>query len=343
MSGSSTSKVVAFVTVGVLTAGVFTASGRDGMLSPSNLIPLGLDAYMPIPENNPLTPEKVTLGRKLFHERRLSRDRSIACATCHDPRRAFTDARPVSVGVFGRTGTRRVPALINRGYGAAFFWDGRASSLEEQVLQPIQNPKELDMSLEEVVARLEDKQEYRRDFRMAFGSDPNGTDLARALASYVRTILSGDSPFDRYINGGHDALSAEARLGLEIFRGKGNCVSCHVGPNLTDEHFHNTGVAWRGGKLLDPGRFAVSGEEKDHGAFKTPSLREIARMRPYMHDGSLASLEEVIEFYNRGGRVNPWLDSEIHPLHLTTEEVKALIAFLQSLSGTVREGAPAPR
>ncbi len=247
------------------------------------------------------------------------------------------------MGVFGRTGTRRVPALINRGYGAAFFWDGRASTLEEQVLQPIQNPKELDMSLKEVVARLEDKQEYRREFRAAFDADVNGTDLARALASYVRTILSGDSPFDRYMNGDRDDLSVEAKLGLEIFRGKGNCVACHIGPNFSDEHFHNTGVAWREGKLLDPGRFAVTGNEKDHGAFKTPTLREIARTPPYMHNGSLASLTEVIEFYNRGGRVNPWLDSEIHPLHLAPEEEKALIAFLQSLSGTVREGAPPPR
>jgi cytochrome c peroxidase len=298
---------------------------------------------MPIPEDNPLTPEKVALGRKLFHERRLSRDMSMSCATCHDPKRAFTDTKPMAVGVFRRRGTRSAPTLVNRGYGVAFFWDGRATSLEEQVLQPIQNPNELDMPLEEVVARLKDRPEYRRDFRMAFGSDPNGADLARALASYVRSILSGDSPFDRYIYGDRDALSAEANLGLKIFRGKANCVSCHVGPNLTDEHFHNTGVAWHGGKLLDTGRFAVSGEEKDHGAFKTPSLREIARTPPYMHDGSLASLGEVIEFYNRGGRVNPWLDSEIHSLHLTTEEEKALIAFLQSLSGTVREGTPAPR
>ncbi len=343
MRRPSASRTAVLVTLSVLTAGVFTASGRDGTLSPSNLVPLGLDAYMPIPEDNPLTPEKVGLGRKLFNERLLSRDKSIACATCHDPRRAFTDARPVAVGVLGRKGTRRVPALINRGYGAAFFWDGRALSLEEQVVQPIQNPRELDMSLEEVVARLKDKQEYRREFRAAFDADVDATDLARALASYVRTILSGDSPFDRYMNGERDALSAEAKQGLAIFRGKGNCTACHIGPNFSDEHFHNTGVASRDGKLLDPGRFAVTGEEKDRGAFKTPSLREIARTPPYMHNGSLASLGQIIQFYNRGGNPNPWLDSEIHPLHLTTQEEKALIAFLQSLSGTVREGAPPPR
>ncbi len=305
--------------------------------------PLGLDAYMPIPEDNPLTPEKVNLGRKLFNDRLLSPDRSISCATCHNPKSAFTDGQAIALGVLGRKGSRSAPTLVNRGYGAAFFLDGRAATLEEQVLQPIQNPKEMDMTLKEAVARLKHQRGYRKRFQAAFAREVSSEDLARALASYVRTILSGDSPFDRYINGDRDALSAEANLGLKSFRGKGNCVSCHVGPNLTDERFHNTGVAWRGGKLLDTGRFAVTGKEKDHGAFKTPSLREIARTPPYMHDGSLASLEEVIEFYNRGGRVNPWLDPEIHPLHLTTEEEKALIAFLQSLSGTVREGAPPPR
>ncbi len=328
------------MTVGVLTAAAFTASGRDGTLSPSNLLPLGLDAYMPIPEDNPLTPEKVGLGRKLFYERLLSRDKSIACATCHDPRRAFTDARPVSVGVFGRTGTRRVPGLINRGYGAAFFWDGRATSLEEQVLQPIQNPNELGMTLGEVLLRLKHSRPYRKQFASAFRRDPNVEDMARTLASYVRTILSGDSPLDRYLNGESQALSDMARRGLEIFRGKGNCTACHVGPNFSDERFHNTGVAWRDGRLLDPGRFAVTGKESERGAFKTPTLREVARTAPYMHDGNMTTLADVIEFYNRGGNANPNLDAEIHPLHLTADEKQALVAFLKSLSGAVQEGGP---
>ncbi len=226
------------------------------------------------------------------------------------------------MGVFGRAGTRRVPALINRGYGAAFFWDGRVSTLEEQALKPIQDPKEMDMTLSEAAARV--------------GLSPD--EISRALASYVRTILSGDSPLDRYLNGESQALSDMARRGLEIFRGKGNCTACHVGPNFSDERFHDTGVAWRGGILRDPGRCAVTGKEADRGAFKTPTLREVARTAPYMHDGSIATLEDVIEFYNRGGNANPNLDPEIHPLHLTADEKQALVAFLRSLSGAVQEG-----
>ncbi|MFB3076310.1 MAG: cytochrome-c peroxidase, partial [Candidatus Methylomirabilales bacterium] len=245
-------------------------------------IPLGLDLYMPVPEDNPLTSEKVELGRKLFSDPILSRDKSLSCAGCHDPERAFTDGRPVSEGVFGRKGTRHVPTLINRGYGNSFFWDGRVSTLEEQVLQPIQHPKEMDMTLEEVVARLKRDSDYRQRFREAFGTEINSEGLAKALASYVRTIFSGDSSFDRYLNGERDALSEREREGLRIFRGKGNCTVCHVGPNFTDERFHNTGIAWRDGELLDPGRSEVTGKTEDQGAFKTPTLREIARTAPYI-------------------------------------------------------------
>jgi cytochrome c peroxidase len=292
-------------------------------------IPLGLDAYRPIPEDNPLTPEKIALGRKLFFDRRLSRDLSISCATCHVPKRAFTDGRPVAVGVFGRKGTRSAPTLVNRAYGASHFWDGRMPTLEQQVLKPIQDPNEMDMTLEEVVARLR---------RAPATSSITSEELARALASYVRTILSGNAPIDRYLNGDREALSEEARRGLNLFRGKANCTACHVGPNFTDERFHNSGVAWRDGQWLDPGRFVVTGKEADRGAFKTPTLREIARTAPYMHDGSLATLEEVIEFYNRGGNANPYLDPELRPLNLSADEKKALLAFLQSLSGQIQEG-----
>jgi len=298
-------------------------------------IPLGLDVYMPVPDANPMTAEKVALGERLFYDPIVSRDGKLSCASCHDPRNAFTDAKPVSVGVFGRRGTRRVPALINRGYGSAFFWDGRAANLEEQALQPIQNPNELGMTTQEVLQRLTNDREYRRQFQAAFQSDPNAENLAQALASFVRSILSGDSPVDRYLNGDTGALSPAARRGFDIFRGKANCTACHLGPNFTDEQFHNTGVAWRDGKLLDTGRFAVTGKEGDQGAFKTPTLREVARTFPYMHDGSLATLAQVIDFYNRGGNPNPHLDPELHPLKLTPQEKQALLAFLKALNGTV--------
>ncbi len=300
-------------------------------------VPLGLDLYRPIPENNPITPEKVALGKRLFSERLLSRDRSLPCASCHDPKRAFTDGKPTAVGVFGRQGDRNVPTLVNRAWGRSFFWDGRIPTLEEQVLQPIQSAKEMDMTVEEAVSRLKRKRGYRVQFRKAFGREITGEDLARALASYLRTILSGDSPFDRYLYGDREALSEEAQEGLRLFRGKANCSACHVGPNLTDEQFHNTGVAWRDGQPLDEGRFAVTGKEEDRGAFKTPTLREIADTAPYMHDGSIATLQDVIDFYNDGGRRNPNLDEELRPLRLSNQEKTSLVAFLRSLSGSVRE------
>ena len=303
-------------------------------------VPLGLDLYMPVPEDNPLLVTKVALGRRLFFDSLLSRDETRACASCHDPRRAFTDGRAVAVGVDGRTGTRNVPTLVNRVYGRSFFWDGRAASLEEQVLQPIQHPMEMDMTLEEVVTRLRENAQYSGLFIDAFGRHPNADDLAQALASYIRTILSGNSPVDRFLYGERDALSERARLGLHVFRSKGTCTSCHLGPTFTDEGFHNTGVAWQDGRMLDDGRFVLTGLEEDRGAFKTPTLREIVHTAPFMHDGSIATLVEVIEFYDRGGNANPHLDAELRPLNLTGSEKKALLAFLRSLSGEIQEGIP---
>lgn len=285
-------------------------------------IPLGLDLYLPVPESNPITPDKVALGRQLFFDRRLSRDGSVACATCHNPNRAFSTPAPTAIGVGGRQSRRNAPALINRAYGRTFFWDGRISSLEEQVLKPIQDPNEMDLTLEEASARV------RLDVPT----------LSRALASYVRSILSGDSPYDRFANGDRSALSSEQQFGLQVFRGKARCTACHVGPNFTDEQFHNTGVAWRDDRLADEGRFAISGKPRDHGAFKTPTLREVARTAPYMHDGSVATLEDVIEFYSEGGRANPHLDPEVRPRNFTPQEKRALVTFLQSLNGKLSEG-----
>lgn len=281
-------------------------------------VPPGLDTFLPVPESNPLTIEKIELGRRLFFDNRLSRDRSMSCATCHDPKLAFGDSRKLAVGVGGKTGTRRAPRILNRVYGSSFFWDGRATTLEAQVLQPISDPNEMDLNLDEAVLRT--------------GVD--STTLRNALASYVRTILSGNAPYDRYLQGDKAALTDRERLGLKLFSGKAGCASCHVGPNLTDERFHNTGI----GGPADQGRFAVTKRPEDRGAFKTPSLREVARTPPFMHDGSLATLEDVIDFYDQGGKRNENLDSDVRELHLSAEEKAALAAFLRALSGTVREG-----
>jgi cytochrome c peroxidase len=277
-------------------------------------IPLGLDLYLPVPEDNALRAESIELGQRLFNDRRLSRDRTLACASCHDPARAFSSDRPQSVGVFGRKGPRNVPAIVNRAYGRAFFWDGRIRTLEEQVLQPIINPLELDMTMEEAAAR----------------TGLTATTIAQALASYVRSILSGDSPYDRFLFGDLEALTAGQRRGLDVFRSKGNCMACHVGPNFS-EQLHNTGVAFLAGDPEDRG--AGSGN------FKTPTLREVARTAPYMHDGSLATLDAVVDFYAGGGRPNPDLDREISPRRFTGSDKQDLVAFLRALNGTVVEGA----
>jgi cytochrome c peroxidase len=298
-------------------------------------LPLGLDAYMPVPDDNPQTPAKIALGRRLFFDTRLSADGSVSCASCHDPARAFADAKRVSTGVLGRAGRRNAPALLNRGYGSAFFWDGRASTLEEQVLGPIENPTELGARVDDAVASLRGDAAYASAFGEVFGRQPSREDLARALASYLRSILAGDSPVDRFLAGDRTALSAQAQEGLRVFRGKGNCTACHLGPTFSDERFHNTGVAWQADVLKDEGRAAITRKAEERGAFKTPTLRHVADTAPYMHDGSLSRLEDVIDFYDRGGHPSPHLDPEIRPLRLTTEEKSALVLFLRSLSGRI--------
>jgi cytochrome c peroxidase len=299
--------------------------------------PLGLDLYRPVPETNPLTPEKIALGRQLFHDRQLSNDGSLSCAGCHDPSRAFTDGRATAHGVGGAVGSRNVPALLNRAWGVNYFWDGRATTLEQQALEPILNPRELAMTPDAVLALLRSTR-YRRKFIEAFGEEPTLLDAARALASYVRTIEAGDAPYDRYLAGDRAALGNSARRGFALFTGKAGCSSCHSGPVLTDEKFHNTGVAWRTGRLTDEGRERVTHDVADRGAFKTPTLREILRTAPYMHDGSFRTLDEVIDYYDAGGAKNPGLDARLRPLHLTFDEKHDLREFLHSLSGVIRDG-----
>jgi cytochrome c peroxidase len=298
--------------------------------------PLGLDLYRPAPEDNRLTPAKIALGRRLFHDRRLSRDGSLSCATCHDPRRAFTDGRTVAQGIGRARGDRNVPTIVNRAWGTSFFWDGRAATLERQVLQPILNVTELGMSPEAVLS-LAGSNRYRQHFHTAFGDEPTMEQVARALASYVRTIVTGDSPYDRYKAGSTAALNASAQRGLALFEGKAGCSGCHSGPTFTDEQFHNTGVAWRTGALRDEGRARVTHASEDRGSFKTPTLREITRTAPYMHDGSFSNLEQVIDYYDSGGQKNPGRDNRLQPLHLSRAEKQDILTFLGTLAGRIRD------
>jgi cytochrome c peroxidase len=315
------------------------ASAPLGVRAPAaRQIPVGLDLYMPVPSDNPMTAEKIALGQQLFFDRRLSRDGTLSCSSCHDPAHAFADRRTVSVGIGGRRGRRNVPTLVNRGYGRAFSWDGRAPSLEAQVLEPIANPVELGMPIADLLQRLAADSTFRSAFQQAFGRGVKREDLARALAAFVRTIGSGDSGFDRAGRGSATEWPPGAQRGRAIFLGKGNCWLCHRGPTLTDEAFHNTGVAWRAESFTDLGRAAVTGRVDELGAFKTPTLREVARTGPYMHNGSLQTLEEVVAHYDAGGRPNPNLDPRLRPLGLTPAEKQDLVAFLHSLSGRVSAG-----
>jgi cytochrome c peroxidase len=293
-------------------------------------VPLGLDLVAPVPEGNALNSAKVDLGRRLFFDSALSADHTRSCASCHEPERYFTDGRTVALGIEYREGTRNVPSILNAAYGKSFLWDGSVETLEEQMLRPIEGERELALDLDDLVDRLREQEGYRVAFRDAFGTEGVSRDrVALALASYVRTIRSGDAPVDRFLHGDEGALSAEAREGFRLFVGRANCGVCHLAPLFTDHSFHNTGVSWGS---TDKGRGDVTGLPESQGAFKTPSLRNVAATAPYMHDGSIPDLESVIDYYDRGGTPNPYLDEEIAPLGLTGEEKLHLMAFLRALT-----------
>jgi cytochrome c peroxidase len=304
--------------------------------------PLGLPP-VPVPADNPLTVETVALGKRLYFDERLSIDNSVSCATCHDPNHGFAYAGAVSTGVRGKKGTRNSPTIINSAYYTAQFWDGREQTLEKQAEGPVQNPVEMAHSLAGVVARLTSDPSYVIAFKRAYGAGPVTYDkVEKSIAAYERGVVAGDSPFDRwYFGGDQHAVDKSVKRGYEVFRrvDKGNCASCHAIAEhtalFTDNEFHNIGVGVRNGAPTDLGRYEVTHTDRDRGAFKTPSLRNIDKTAPYMHDGSLDTLVQVIDFYAAGGNANPWLDSKIRMVHLTTREKADLLAFLKSLSGEV--------
>lgn len=294
----------------------------------------------------PPTPERVRLGRWLFYDTRLSGDGTVACATCHRPEYAFSEPTPVSTGIRGQKGKRKAPTFINQAATIFphFFWDGRAGSLEDQALGPIENASEMGNSHTSMIETLSRVQGYQPYFAEAFGTPEITTQrVARAIADYERTRMSGNSPWDRWrYNRDESAVSDQVKQGHALFFGKAQCVSCHVGSSFTDSRFHNLGIGWdpASGTFKDEGRWIVTKNQveqqfgdADRGAFKTPTLREVTKHPPYMHDGSMATLREVVEFYNRGGNKNPYLDPRMVPRGLSAAEIDALVAFLAALEG----------
>jgi cytochrome c peroxidase len=303
--------------------------------------PLGLPPLQ-LPADNPPTASTIALGKKLFFETKLSRDNTISCSSCHNPAVAFTDGRKRSLGVESRQGTRNAPTVLNAAFLPVQFWDGRAPTLEEQCKGPIANPLEMDQAHEPLVVRLNADPTYRAEFAKAFGPGLITIDhVAKTIASFERTQLSGNSPFDRYrYKRDKTAMSAAAIRGLAIFedKNKGNCVVCHTIEEkyaiFSDGKFHNLGVGVNSeGELTDLGRYEQSKVESDKGAFRTPSLRDVARTGPYMHDGSLKTLRDVVDFYVGGGNSNPYRDKDIKELKLTKQEKTDLVAFMEALTG----------
>lgn len=312
--------------------------------------PLGLPP-VPVPEDNPATATTIALGRKLFFETKLSADHTVSCATCHNPNLGFADGQAFSKGVGGKAGDRNAPSILNAAYYPLQFWDGRSATLETQAHEPIANPREMNLPASQAIARLEADAAYRALFEGAFGPGSITIDkIARAIASFERTILSGNSAFDRYFYlGDKKAMSPAAIRGLQVFQDskRGNCVTCHtIGKDhalFTDGKFHNIGVGLSPeGELIDLGRFKQTKNESDKGAFKTPTLRNVALTAPYMHDGSLKTLKDVVDFYVGGGSSNPHLDKEIRELNLTAQERMDLVAFMEELTGERPPNATAP-
>jgi cytochrome c peroxidase len=341
-------------------------------LATAAVVPPGVDPVVfaaLVPTDNAITPERIALGKRLYFDTRLSKDGTLACATCHDVSRSFTDRRPVSEGIADQLGQRNAPTTMNALFFQTQFLDGRAAMLEDQARLPILNPIEMGQpSQDATVANIKDDAEYQKMFQAAYGRAINYDDLVRAIATFERTFVFLDAPFDAFAAGDHDAISAKAQEGWVLFNGKARCVTCHMlspsNPIGTDNRFHNIGVSARKqnfedladkalkalrGKsdqeaqeaidrlaietnLSELGRFLVTRNRSDIGSFKTSQLRNVGITGPYMHDGSMQTLFDVVDHYNRGGEANPFLDGGIEPLALTDDEIEAVVELLGTLT-----------
>ena len=337
---------------------------QDVGKTPEGFDPVIWSAF--VPKDNAMTSQRVALGKKLYFDKRLSADGTVSCATCHDVTRGFTDQLAVSKGIGGQLGKRNAPTTLNAALLQTLFLDGRSPTLDHQAKQPILNPVEMGMANEEAAMKaIRDDPEYQKMFKEAYGREMNYEDLGRAIGAFERTLVFVDSPFRRFLAGDDHAISAEARAGFELFDGKARCVACHPmnpsNPLGTDNRFHNVGVSARhqdfealgrqairllqddpseqkldelavGTNMSELGRFMVTRNRVDMGSFRTPLILNIGITPPYMHDGSLATLWDVMDHYNKGGEANPFLDGGIEPLALSEEEINQLVAFLFTLT-----------
>ncbi|NOJ94971.1 cytochrome-c peroxidase [Corallococcus coralloides] len=356
----------------VLNSGVGLAASPPSQTAnaPPPRLPPGVSATLwrlAVPKGSEPTPERVALGEKLFREKRLSVDNTVACMTCHEPELGFTDGKPLSEGVKQQKVTRNSPTILNALFNATQFWDGRSATLEDQAKLPILNPREMGMpDPDTVMKKVRGIPEYVTDFQKVFGREPNFDDLAVAIAAFERMQFSGDARFDKFIMGDAKALTASEKNGWALFNGKARCNSCHAGnavsPLFSDQKFHNIGVAAHkqdfvtlarkgvqvvrtgdekqidelalNSEFSELGRFLVTKQENDVGSFKTPILRNVGITGPYMHDGSLTTLWDVMDHYNKGGVANPYLDGGMQRLGLTEPEIDDLVAFLFTLTDT---------
>lgn len=283
---------------------------------------------IPFPKDNPYTPEKAALGKMLFFDTRLSRDKNLSCASCHSPSFGWEVPFDKAIGAGGKPLGRHAPTALNQAWSKNLFWDGRAPTLEAQARGPIEAAVEMDLPMATAVTRLKAVQGYVTAFAKAFPKDGlNETTVLQAIATFERTIVTGDTPFDRWVRGDAKALSPEARRGFVLFTGKANCAACHTGWNFTDDKFHDVGLPG-----TDIGRMGVTKASADQNAFKTPSLRETAARAPYMHDGSVATLEAVVAHYVQGGLDRPSRSPLVKPVPLNGQDVQDLVAFMRSLS-----------
>ncbi|VAX17606.1 Cytochrome c551 peroxidase [hydrothermal vent metagenome] len=339
---------------------VFIALAESAQSADGKIDNIGVTGPVPVPENNPLTKAKIKLGKKLFFDDMLSGDGSMSCASCHDPDQGWTTHTRYSPAYPTITERRNSPTLVNTAYGKVWIWDGRAGSLDKQALGPMKNPLHMNQNPGLVVEEIRAIPEYVVLFKEAFDGKITPLNIGKALASFERTIISENSPFDKYALGDKKALGPGATKGLELFKGKAGCIMCHNGPNFTDNKFHNLGVPepddfrsrgvqtslrfdlkrtknsdWMNIKS-DIGRATITKDKNDTGKFKTPTLRHVMETRPYMHNGVFESIEEVLAFYNAGGGDHPNKSPLVRPLDLSDEELSQLKAFLASLTGVIK-------